>query len=230
MIIEIICYWPFYDFSLSGFLLDITCIKPMYTNGWYLQYLVTWYLIFYIVKRVVKPEKWKAILLFCVISAVMFFTMPEIKAEQSLSFLTGIVFSEYYDSQKIRSFFRRWWIGSIFLFIGVVALTVKQTSIIREGPQLLYNLMQLLIKWPCAIGLIILVLCLSERISLRFFLMVGTISYELYIIHGYVFGAVSVSIVGAVLFIMTSVVASSVYWLFISKVLKPVLTKALRVE
>lgn len=78
-----------------------------------------------------------------------FFLSDEIRAEQAFSFFLGILLSEKKD------YFRKymnWKTGSLFILIGTVSLALKQTSVIRSAPQIIFNLEQLGIKLPCGFG------------------------------------------------------------------------------
>lgn len=54
----------------------------------------------------------------------------------------------------------------------------------------------------------------EERIVLG---AVGIISYELYLIHGYVLAAVPISVAGALLLVFATTLLSIVYWLIMKK-------------
>ena len=60
------------DITALDFLFDITCIKPLYGLGWYLNYLLLCYVVFSVYQL-----------------------LTELQAEQCLSFITGVVLSEY---------------------------------------------------------------------------------------------------------------------------------------
>lgn len=215
-LVEIICYWPFHEFSVIGFVLDVFCIKPKYPYGWYLQYLVLWYVLFYVVMRVsdrIHLDGEKKILVFSLISIILFFTQNEIRAEQSLSFLTGIILSE--KKEKVGKILK-WRSGFLLTICGIAFLALKQLDFIRSAPQLVYNLVQLGIKLPVGMGLIILCYLIAEKINLRLFAWVGMISYELYLIHGYVLPNVK-GIVGAVLFWLLSFGIGALYHLVMKK-------------
>ena len=224
IIVQLIAYWPFHEFQLLPFLLDISLIKPLYHNDWYLQYLFMLYVIFFAVRKIQVLDKHR-LLVFTAISVVLFFTLREIKAEQSLSFLLGILLSEKKEWQE-RTFKVRY--GLIFIAFGVACLAVKQLPIIRSAPQIVMNLVQLGIKLPTGFGLMILCHAIIDKLEWMGTALsaVGAISYELYLIHGYVLAAVPVSIFGVMLFIIVTAILSIIYY-WILKRIRPVLLKAL---
>ena len=159
-----------------NFFKDITFLKPLYENGWYLNYLAVCYIMFYLIMSNSFTRKHK-IVFWGILSIVSFFVLSEIRAEQSLSFLVGMIFSE--KKEKLN-----WKAGSILIIYSVVFLTLKQTSIVRSAPQLIYNFVQLMIKLPCGIGVCGWIISINKKISLKFLDLVGRISYELYLVHG----------------------------------------------
>lgn len=50
-IIECSLYWPFHDWNFLAFFKDITFLRPLYQNGWYLNYLAVCYIMFYLIIR-----------------------------------------------------------------------------------------------------------------------------------------------------------------------------------
>ena len=190
-----------------------------------------WYVIFYIVRKINAIDKYKEAVFFAV-SIVTFFCLREIKAEQSFSFLTGIIFSEKKEIQK-KVFKPR--SGFILIMIGLSCLATKQLPIIRSGSQTLMKFVQLGIKLPCGLGSIILLYVfllaahdVDDRNITNVLYGIGLISYELYLIHGYVLTVISVSWIGAIVFILLTGTVSFVYW-WVLKLLRPYLFKVFRV-
>ena len=181
-------------------------ISPQHHNGWYLNYLLTCYIVFYLVIRVPFLTKHK-IIVFTVLSVASFFLLREIKAEQSMSFLTGIALSEYKESELIRKRLN-WKIGIPFLITGIATLAIKQTDFIRNADQIIYNFVQLLIKLPCGLGLCLIIISIAKKLNLRIFAIIGAISYELYLVHGYVLQWVNVSFAGEIIFIIGSLIGA----------------------
>ena len=224
IIVQLIAYWPFHEFRIDQFILDVTLIKPLYQNGWYLQHLFMWYMIFYIVRRIDALDKHR-VLIFTIVSVITFFTLREIKAEQSLSFLAGILLSERKEFRE-KLFKPRW--GIILMAFGIGCLAIKQLSFIRTAPQIIMNLVQLGIKLPAGLGLMVLAHSVLKKWKLTVLYWIGLISYELYLVHGYVLSAVPVSVAGAVLFVVITALISFAFWWTMKK-LKPVWYRCFRV-
>ncbi len=211
---QLTLYWPFHEFSLLDFVLDIFCLKPLYGNGWYLSYLILWYILFYAVRRLFAECK-QRIVAFAALAVLSFFCFTffmksPIRAEQSFSFFTGILLSETKKTEFVK---RRteWKSAAVLLAVGVVFLAIKQIPVIRESPDILMNTVQLLIKLPAGLGLMLLVWLLSQHINLNILACIGLFSYELYIIHGYILSVVPVDWIGAIVFIAASFASAIVY-------------------
>lgn len=217
-IVQICLYWIQRDFSVSNFFGDVLLINPRYTYGWYLNYLFLWYVLFYAVMRVGLLRRRK-MLIFGALTAVMFFVFDEIRAEQSLSFFAGIVFSEFKNREKIARA-RNWRSGVALVAIGVMFLALKQLSLVREAPIVIFNFVQLMIKLPCGLGVALVVLDLIKHIDFRFFGYVGSIAYEIYLVHGYILYRMPKSILGACGFIVISVAGSLLLKLLLKYVKK----------
>lgn len=195
------------EVSMMDFLLDIICIKPQYGLGWYLNYLFIWYVIFSVYQLLRQRYGKKAIVALIAASVISFFISPtELQAEQSLSFLTGILLSEYKESGilarlKAQSLMV---IAAAFL-IGAAAFVLKQIRIL-EFPYWIY-LLQLIYKYGWAVMLMMVLWRLLQRFPLRSVGFIGKYSYEIYLIHGYMWGLMK-SIATIPVFILGVSVAS----------------------
>ena len=166
--------------------MDAICIKSLYHNGWDLQYLVLWYIVYYCVMRITeyyKITKNVRIIIFVVIWIIFFGVLDEIRAEQSLSFLKGILLSELKEKWKNIVIPQIW---SFLISIDIVFLAIKQLDITHNAHQIVYNTVQMFIKWPIALGVIVSCYFVSKKTNMRWFIFVGSISYELYLVYEYV--------------------------------------------
>ena len=76
--------------------------------------------------------------------------------------------------------------------------------IVRTAPQVIYNLVEMFIKIPCGFGAMQLAWNLSKKLNMKVFGWIGTIAYELYLLHGYILSHVEVSWTGWMIFIVAS--------------------------
>lgn len=169
------------------FLLDITCLKTPY--WWYIGFAMKWYVIYWVSRRCLGKYG-NFFMLGCAIA--MFFTMENLKSQQCLSFLLGVLTST--NKQKIAAVatpkLLYWTIG--ITIVGSFALIVKQFPFIRDfgTVSIVMKAVELMIKLPLGLAIVGFMQCLfpyqktyiSRKLwSLLFF--TGIISYELYIIH-----------------------------------------------
>jgi peptidoglycan/LPS O-acetylase OafA/YrhL len=162
------------DFDFKKYLLDIFFI---HTSYWYIGYLIKCYIVFYISSLFNEKHK---LLVLALGSMLSLFLLPEIEAEQSFSFIMGVIAS--IKIKEIRSLSKKglYIIAVTSIIIGVTALAIKQFTVVRQN-EFIYFLCQLLVKLPIAIGIIFLVGKLLPKNS--FAILCGTYSLELYLIH-----------------------------------------------
>lgn len=171
------------DYTILSFLKDIFFVESSY---WYMSYLVWWYVAFYlssiltrkIKKRNVRNVK-KILLLLCP-ALLSFVFLKNHQAEQSFSFLTGVVFSMYL--QKLNKVSSRNIIifGVLLLVLGTLFLYLKQLPCARANSNI-YRCCDTLIKLPIGLGIMLL---LHNKIRRnQFVAFSGLVSLELYLVH-----------------------------------------------
>ena len=171
-----------------------------------------WYVIFYFNRRVVRLNELR-ITIFLLSSLVLLLILPEIMAEQAFSFFIGIMISEKKDKAESLLSLK---LGIITICISIIFLGIKQLSIIRNSPEIIIKLVQLFIKLPSSVG--ILAIVYRSKIKSAIIDFVGRISYELYLIHGYVLGYVPINCFGVIIFLTVSFVLSYVYMYLLKKI------------
>lgn len=165
------------NFNLKNYLLDIFGIKTSY---WYIAFLLKQYILYYIATRFFYQFRLQIIF---IISIISIFILPNIEAEQGLSFLLGVLISENYNKVCSNRFLMRNILIFTFFCIGTIFLAIKQLPIIREYENhFIYNWVQLFIKLPYAIFFILIIHKLPIFKS-KFLIFTGMISYELYLTH-----------------------------------------------
>lgn len=146
---------------------------------WYVVYQLLCYTAFYFVIKYASKYRIKLLLLCSLIS---FLFLPEIMAEQSLSFVVGVWISD--NKIRLNEITNKKYclLLCIFLAIGLMFLAVKQMPDIRSFQDTpIYNLVQLLIKLP--LGIVVILSChfLKKIICTALFIATGIYSYELYL-------------------------------------------------
>ena len=173
--------------TIVEFLLDVTCIRPRYVLGWYLNYLLFCYVVFSVSQLIHRRFGSKAMVLLVAVAVISFFISPtELQAEQGVSFLTGILLSEYKDSailNRLKS--RPCEVTETAFLVGAVAFVLKQLDILHFAYWI--NLLQMIYKFGWAVMILTVIWTLMKRFSLRPAALIGKYSYEIYLTHGYLF-------------------------------------------
>lgn len=209
-IIETIVFLFNEDFYLQEYVIDILGIK---TRLWYIGFLYKQYIIYYILTKWFYKSRTS---LFFIISFIILIYFPNIEAEQSFSFFTGFLVSQNnsfanknINSKKIIVF------AILLLLIGLTFLMIKQLPQIRIYiDSYIYNIIQCFIKLP--IGLFII--CFFTQLEyLRKNLIInylGKISYEVYLIHIYLFAYINHCIYRGFIIIGLSIILAHIYYTF----------------
>lgn len=161
---------------------------------WYIEYLLFWYILFWILKRFI-PDFSDWLLLLLAISS--FFLFSNIKSEQSLSFICGVLYSAKKD--KISGNKYQYEIVALFLLIfGITCLAAKQSDFIRcfGEESLAVKLCQLGIKLP--VGLSILLFYSQIRLKStikKVCSFLGVISLEIYLVQMPLYSYISSSVI-----------------------------------
>ena len=174
--------------ALTGLFLDLDVLVRSFftvesTYYWYIGYQILWYLIFYLAVCFKKSLALKYTIL-GVAAVLSFVLFNEIRAEQSLSFLLGVLLSDFKEiKQKMQNAFVA--IGALIL--GVGCLAIKQLPFVRNVGGLLMNLVQLCIKLPLGIFILLFVAWIMSFSLMRIFkkplAIAGDYSYEIYLAH-----------------------------------------------
>lgn len=201
-------------FTVDRYLLDISFLKAATSYGWFMQYILICYILFYLVKRFVKQKNMQ-IPVICVLFAFWFVAesiyfanpnMPALKARQMLSFPCGIFIAKNRD--KLISTFKNKtylyilaWVGTGIAFMGIT-----QFSVVKEMPYLLSNILSLFTVLP--LGVVVLIIGwryqkLFENVVLN---RVGVVSFEIYLVHAFTLVIVKTNVLNICEFIVITTV------------------------
>lgn len=161
---------------------------------WYISFLFYNYILFYVCHKYKFLYKYR-FAIFLVFAFILFAFDTRIRAEQCLSFVTGMWISDYKNLVCKFLSNKKTVLCTIILLscISASALLLKQMPTFRgqmEHVRLFQNVMELLIKYPFAIATIVILTTnifnkvqRSLLIDNRFLGYCSKISLELYIIH-----------------------------------------------
>lgn len=208
------------DYSWKSYLLDIS---GLHTSYWFVTYLLFWYVVFWIFTKFLYKY---SILALLIIAVASFFLTSSLESEQSLSFLFGVAASQNSSELAILSKKKKITLGIILLVISIAALAIKQLPPIRALINTFpYFGIELMIKLPAALAVIILGTFFNVMMNSRFLQLSGILSYELYLIHMPFIPLVSGSIIRGVILILGVLCFSYGFHEFTSYITSFIITK-----
>lgn len=153
---------------------------------WYLEYLFVWYVLFWVSNSLFSERV--CIIVLSLSAILMFFIWPNLQAEQSLSFVSGVVFSRIEEKIVSKNYDNKWkYVLPITLFLyATLFLIVKQFPSIRGFGEesLLMKFVQINIKYPYSIAIISMVILFKTPLWLNKIIHpVGLLSLELYLVQ-----------------------------------------------
>lgn len=179
------------EFTIEKYVLTASFIKA----GWYFQYILVCYLLFYVIKSVAVKhrlsQKLETILWLAVFAGWFALDsncfanpdMPFLRARQMLSFPCGIVIAKNKESIESRSNKRS---AATILVGGVIGLgfiLVTNLPMVKALPYMASNVLSLLTVFPLAISVLIGFQIIPRIYKNGFLIATGSLSYELFLIH-----------------------------------------------
>ncbi len=178
-------YWIIYairliflqeDVSFTSVLQNVLFVK---TDYWFVGYIIKWYIIFWIATRFCYNYRWIVFIVFSIVSFVFF---SPLESEQSLSFIFGVFLSEKKNILLTKKEKKLDFLAIVLFVFASLALLVKQAPVIRHN-DLLMRCVQLMIKLPYAISILVLLRRIRLLRMNPVFLFLAPFTYELYLIH-----------------------------------------------
>lgn len=213
-------------FSVKTYLMDFFFLKPATSYGWFMGYIVVCYLIFYAIKRLIPAEKRMAVLVgafvaWFVLESAFFANpdMPFLRARQMLSFPCGVLLAKH--KERIEVALTKTKSALILTGGGTLCLlfmAITQLHIVKELPYLLSNTMAIFTCLPMAIGILAFGKAFSGFFENKMLLMVGTASYEIYLVHAFTLNLVKPSIVAVLSFVVTTGILAYIAHFIIGKI------------
>lgn len=220
-IVELVGLLITQQFEIKKYLLDAVFISPATGYGWFMQYIVNCYILFFGVKMMSEKTRINEMRLFIVASVVWFIVdscffansgMPFLRARQMFSFPLGIMIAKNRD--RIESYIsRKRAVILIWGVIGILFMAITQLSAIKALPYLISNVMALFTVLPLAIAFIAFVGKAKVLLNNKFLLGVGTVSYEIYLVHAFSLNLVKGSLVWVSVFVAVTAVLACVLYL-----------------
>ena len=208
--------------SILQLVKDVTLIRPIFGFGWYLNYLLIWYVIFYLSRLLIKNTKWQDCIGFIsslILLGYYVWIDGGLQIEQSFMFLFGTLLAKYDMSKMMKKKY-----AVLCMMIAVIALGMKQVPDVRNSTNQIMRWMDLITKsfWGVGSVIAINVFEIWQKCK-KVFGAIGDLSYELYLMHGLMFGVVGIHIKepgGIVIFVLGSFLGTWIYhmlWNYIKR-------------
>lgn len=221
--VEIFYYLFNRDVSLIEIIKDLTFLEPKFRLGWYLNYLLVWYIIFWMFYKLCTRYRLKLnstlIVSFwfsvSVIIGFHYVDISSIRYEQTFSFFIGVIMS-YFPDKIYRFISNKKWL--IWILLGILFLGIKQIHYVRELPAVMYVNIDLIIKTAISFGIMGYIVLTDFVYTERSISLLGKYSYELYLVHGsllLMFNYIDFGVYSVMLFIIATVICSIILKFFV---------------
>ena len=191
-LIELLCVWHHPEVGVTGVIADLFLIRPWHPFGWYMQVLFIWYILYYLTTLVSKKMQ---VTSFILASILMICFWTPLRAQNSLSFLIGILFAR--NEAKFLNF-ANWKTLIVAMILSGGVFLVRERVLRIKGFQetVGWNVFSLVYYMTLATFFYIILIMVCKPANekmLRGFYMIGLISYEVYLIHGYTYAYLKTS-------------------------------------
>ncbi len=215
--------------TFKVYLLDCLFLKPATGPGWFMQYIMVCYLMFFLVKLMIRkdipkePEKceerilYGVFLLWFIIDSLFFARpdMPFLRARQMLCFPFGVSMAKEKEAfEKEASKQGPFFFGSI---IGLLFMGITQLQAVKEMPYIVQNLLSLFTVFPLAIA----VLTVTKRhlwlVNNWVMNQIGLVSFEVYLVHAFTMENLQMSVSSFAAFLGVTTVGAWLLHMLIRK-------------
>lgn len=208
-------------FTLSTYIKDVFFLQPATSYGWFMQYIIICYIIFFLMKtlsqRFILTQKYEILLLlgffilWFLVDSLFFANhdMPFLRARQMLSFPCGMLIAKNRDAIE-SNFSCKAKILEAFVCstLGILFMAITQLSVIKMLPYVFSNLLSLLTVLLLALAILEINMILPKLFKNKTLLYTGMLSYEIYLIHAFTLEIVKSSVTSILIFIgLTGVLA-----------------------
>ncbi len=215
--------FPFYLVSFIGLWIvgsasvsDVVDVLTFRTQ-WFMNYIIICYLIYFLItffiQENVKRIKFLAVsfAIWFVIDSVYFVSpeAPFLKARQMFTFWSGVIIAN--KKKEVEQLFSKTSFMITQGIIGVLFLGLTNLQIVKILPIFITNMLSLLTTAPLAFFAISLTVQYKKTFSNTVLIFVGSISYELFLVHNYSSVMIECKLLILIIFSLVTVFLS---WLF----------------
>lgn len=234
LLVEILFMPMWNNISIKKVVLDLLLIKPSTSFGWYMNYIMVCYIIFYFVITIKEKKKFSDInilKIFLAIFGIWFILestllvnpdIPMLKSRQMLSFIFGI----YLAQNKNKTISLR--VGLVNIIIGIIMMGVTQVDIVKNLNFLQYNILSLITVFPMAIGVLSITYKYKVLFQSKILFFISNISYEIYLVHQYsidIFMKIK-NYQGIIVFLLATLLLAYLLYLISNKFIKTLLRRS----
>lgn len=151
---------------------------------WFVEYIPIWYFAFWLAYRFFPSH---AIRFFAAIAVIMFLLYGKTQAEQSLSFIVGVLLSIHKNTISSLSRQRLLQISFTTILIGGVFIFIRSLPFLSPYPEDHIFLKAIPLVMRLSFAAAIMSFLISMRVILPTLALIGLASYELYLVHMHFF-------------------------------------------
>lgn len=150
--------------------------------GWYLQFLFILYFLYFLSRKLLKD---RSKYFWMLIPVLFIFIKETMWAEQAAAFSIGMIFSEYNIKALYEQLTKLKKIFLCLIFVVMIAVSFLMRHI--GGFYVLYNAVWMVFKTAFAMVIILAAYYFQSQFITKVFMFIGSISFALYLVHGYLF-------------------------------------------
>lgn len=216
--------------TFRTYVLDCLFIKPAVGPGWFMQYIMICYLLFYLVSlavQIIKPKDpaklnnqllYGVFLIWLVVDSLLFAdpNMPFLKARQMLCFPFGVSIARNKEAlEKATDRPEPVYLGGL---IGILFMGVTQLPFVKELPYLYQNVLSLFTVFPLAITVLAITKRHSWLLNNCVLKQIGLVSFEIYLVHAFTIEKLQMSLTSFCIFLMLTTIGVFVLHIVLRKV------------
>ena len=185
-LVSFIGLWTVGSVSVSG-IVDILTFRTQ----WFMNYIIICYVVYFLItfffRENVKRINYLAVsfAIWFIIDSVFFVSSeaPFLRARQMFTFLSGVIIAN--KKKEAEQLFSNPLFMIIQGVIGVLFLGITNLQIVKMLPIFISNILSLLTTAPLAFFAISLTVQCKRMFNNTVLIFVGSISYELFLVHNY---------------------------------------------
>ena len=215
--------------SLKVYLLDSVLLKPALGPGWFMQYIMICYLLFYLVKvtviklkpreadRVEKRMLYGLFLAWFVMDSLFFAdpAMPFLKARQMLCFPFGVSIAK--DREAFEKMVSKHEVAFFGGMIGLLFMGITQLPSVKAMPFIIQNALSLFTMFPMANAALTITKCHLRMLNNWVLEQIGLVSFEIYLVHAFTMETIHESLSSLVFFLGITTVGVCMLHMLIRK-------------